>query len=100
MEPGLSGRSLVDDVDPIHTCERRALTTPAHHLCDGGLGPLEDGLDTPARDVPDPPRESEIVRSLRARSSEEDALYPSGETDPNSTHRSMVAHHPPVSALR
>ena len=100
MEPGLTGRRLVDDVDPVHPSERRALTTPAHHLCDGGLGPLEDGLDAPTRHVPDPPSESELVGSFRARGSEEDTLHPPGETDPHPTHRWMVAHHPPVPALR
>ena len=79
---------------PVHTCERRSLATPSHHLLDDGLGPFEDRFDVTARDVPDPAGESEPVGALCAGGTEEDSLDPPGDEHPNPAHRSMVAHRP------
>jgi hypothetical protein len=99
-EPRAARRGFIDDIDPVHTRERGPLATPSHHLLDHGLGPLEDRLDITARDVPDPAGKTELVCEIRAGGTEEDPLDPAGDDDPNPTHRSMVAHHAPVSALR
>src|SRR5688572_7521766 len=47
-------------VDAVHAGVRRTVSTPRQHLVDGRVGTLEDGLQVPVRQVPDPARDTQI----------------------------------------
>jgi hypothetical protein len=80
-EAGFARRTLVELLDPCHTCQRRTMAAPGSHRFDILATPFEHRFHGPVVEVPHPARQRQSLRLTSACKAKANTLYPTVHDD-------------------